>query len=217
VRGNITRRGRASWRLKFDIGRDPITRERLIRFVTVRGKRQDAEKELTRLIAAAYEGKLIEPIKLTLAEFLASWLEGTTNLSAKTLERYQQLVKQQIVPHLGASLLQKLRPAQIQQWHTILLRKGGKDGKPLSARTVRHAHRVLHRALENAVKAEFVSRNVAHAITPPKVESKEVAALTAGQMFQVLKTLEGHKPYRQLGTGQWDASWRTPGVTMDRY
>jgi integrase len=49
MRGNITRRGKASWRIKFDLDNDPVTGERRTRVVTVRGKRQDAERELTRL------------------------------------------------------------------------------------------------------------------------------------------------------------------------
>jgi integrase len=63
----------------------------------------------------------------------------------------------------------------------------------------------LHRALERAVKVEIVSRNVASAISPPKVESKEVQALTANQMSDALSKLESHTLYPivalALGTG----------------
>jgi hypothetical protein len=49
MRGNITRRGKSSWRLKkFDIDKDPVTGKRRCRTVTVRGKRQEAEMELAR-------------------------------------------------------------------------------------------------------------------------------------------------------------------------
>jgi integrase len=94
---------------------------------------------------------------------------------------------------------------QVQDWHSTVLQRGGKGGKTLSARTVGHAHRVLHRALERAVKAEMVSRNVAHAIEPPKVEAEEVEALTTGQMGEVLSKLAGNSLYPivavALGTG----------------
>jgi len=46
MRGNITRRGKSSWRLKFDAERDVVTGKRQTRYVTVRGKRLDAEREL---------------------------------------------------------------------------------------------------------------------------------------------------------------------------
>jgi integrase len=195
VRGNITRRGRSSWRLKFDVGRDPVIGRRITRFVTVRGKRQDAEKELARLVSAAHDGMLVEPSKLTVAEYLNSWLNGTTDLTGKTLERYKQLAAAQIIPHLGATLLQRLRPLQIQEWHSTLIKSGGRGGKPLSPRTVGHAHRVLHRALERAVKAEIVSRNAVHAITPPKVEGREVQSLRADEMPMVIAKMKDHRLY----------------------
>jgi hypothetical protein len=129
-RGNITRRGKNSWRLKFDVGVDAAGR-RQTRYVTVKGKRQDAQRELTRLLAAADAGMLPEPSKVTVSEHLRGWLEGAHGLSPKTVERYKQLADQQIVPHLGAIMLQKLRPAKVQEWHETILNSGGKDGKPL--------------------------------------------------------------------------------------
>lgn len=195
MRGNITRRGKSSWRIKFDAGRDPLSGQRRYHVETVRGKRQDAEKVLTARLTAAEAGTLVEPSKVTIAEALRTWLSGATEITPKTRERYEQLAEQQIIPHLGAVAVQKLKPAQVQTWHGILLQRGGKDGKPLSARTVGHAHRVLHRMLERAVTAETISRNVAHAISPPTIKAAEVNALNAGQMAAVLEKLKGDALY----------------------
>jgi hypothetical protein len=192
MRGNITRRGTSSWRLKFDVGTDPATGKRLTRFVTVRGKRQDAERELVRLVNAAHDGTLVEPSKVTVAEYIRAWLSGAHGLSGKTAERYNQLAEQQIIPHLGTVGLQKLKPAHVAEWHGRLLRAGGMKGRPLSARTVGHAHRVLHRALQRAVESEMLPRNVASIIKPPKVEAEEVEILTGSQIGAVLRSLEGH-------------------------
>ena len=192
MRGNVTKRGKSSWRLKFDVGRDPVTGKRLTRLLTVKGRRQDAERELARLVTAAHDGTLIEPSKVTLADYLRSWLNGPHGLAPKTVERYRELVDRQIVPHLGALPLQKIRPAQVQEWHNALLKSGRIDGGPLSARTVGHAHRVLHRALQRAVEIETLPRNVASVIRPPKVEYKEVESLSAMQMGQVMDKLAGH-------------------------
>jgi integrase len=191
MRGSIVRRGRSSWRVKFDLA-DSGEGKRQTRYVTVRGHRQDAERELARLISAAHAGTLVEPAKVTIAEYLRSWLAGPHGLAGKTAERYAQLAEQQIIPHLGAGALQKLRPAHIADWHAKLLTAGGQDGRPLSARTVGHAHRVLHRALERALKSELVARNVAHAIKPPKVEQAEVEILKADQIGIMLAALDGH-------------------------
>ena len=37
MKGNLTRRGKNSWRLKFEAGRDPITGKRFTKYVTLKG------------------------------------------------------------------------------------------------------------------------------------------------------------------------------------
>ncbi len=198
MRGNITRRGKTSWRLKFDTDPDPVTGERQTRFVTVRGKRQDAERELTRLLGDADKGALVDPSSITVAEYLRSWLDGAHGLAGKTAERYRQLAEQQIIPHLGHWALQKLRPVHVSEWHSKLLRGGGKDGRALSPRTVLGAHRVLHRMLARVVEVEMLARNVASVVELPKVEDKEIQILLADQIQPVLAALEGH-PLQAVG------------------
>jgi hypothetical protein len=144
-RGNITRRGKRSWRLEFDVGVDPKGR-RKIRYETIKGRRQDAEKRLTELLAQADAGTLPESSKATVADHVRAWIEAA-DIAPKTRERYRQLCEHQTVPHLGDTRLQKLKPAAIDTWHKTLLAKGGKGGHPLAPRTVGHAHRVLHTAL----------------------------------------------------------------------
>src|SRR5271165_6849016 len=194
--GNITRRGTHSWRLKFEGGeRDPLTGKRRTRYATVRGTKKDAQRELTRLLAEIENGTAVDPSRVTVAEHLRGWLDTAGNLAPKTLERYRQLAERQIIPHLGATPLQKLRPARVHDWHGTLLKSGGAEGRPLSARTVGHAHRVLHRALERAMRLEIISRNVASVIPPPAVEAEEVAILGAAEIGDVLAALTNHWLY----------------------
>jgi integrase len=40
--GTITQRGKTSWRLKFDLGRDPLTGKRQTRYVTFKGTKREA-------------------------------------------------------------------------------------------------------------------------------------------------------------------------------
>ncbi len=204
--GNITRRGANSWRLKFEAGaRDPVTGKRRTRFVTVRGTKKAAQAELIRLLAEVGDGTAVDPSKITVAEYVRGWLDSATHLAPKTLERYRELAEHQIIPHLGTTLLQKLRPAQIAEWHALLLRAGGRNGRPLAPRTVGHAHRVLHAALARAAKLETVSRNVAGVLSPPKVEASEVECLAESQIGDVLGKLKDHHLHPlvvvALGTG----------------
>jgi len=192
MKGNITRRGRNSWRVKFDLP-NAVPGKRETRYLTVRGKRQDAERELAKLISASHDGTLVEPSKVMVTEYLRSWLGGLHGLAGKTRQEYGRLIRQLVIPHLGNHELQRLRPAHIADWHAKLLASGGKNGRPLSARTVGHAHHVLHTALERAVGTELIARNVAHAISPPKVAPNEIAALKADEIAPVRAALKGHK------------------------
>jgi integrase len=191
ARGSIRRRGKRSWQVRFDDGVDAAGR-RNARWATVRGTRQDAQRELTRLLAAADAGTLPEPSKATVAEYLREWLDSDHDLSPKTKERYRELAENQIVPHIGKTVLQRLKPKQVGDWHKTLLKTGAKNGGPLSARTVGHAHRVLHRALQIAVDDEVLARNVASVKSPPTVDEEEVEILTRDQIPLVIDKLDGH-------------------------
>jgi hypothetical protein len=55
MRGHIRRRGQKSWEIKFDIGRDPVTGKRRIRYHSVKGTKSQAQAELARLLAKTHE------------------------------------------------------------------------------------------------------------------------------------------------------------------
>jgi integrase len=197
MKGHIQQRGGKTWRLKFDMGRDARTGKRATRYVTFHGTKREAQSELARLIAAVNSGNFVETSKLTVATYLRSWIEiaEVVSVSPKTAERYRELIDHQIIPHIGALRLQKLRASHIAAWHGTLLREGRHDGTGLAARTVGHAHRVLHKALADAVARELLLRNPASLISPPKVENKEVAILSAAEVKIVLDGLQGTEIY----------------------
>jgi integrase len=176
--GNITKRGKNSWRLKFDAGRDEKTGQRKTQFHTLRGTKRQAQIKLAELITAVDQSKYVEPNKITVAEFVRvrvdHW-EAAGEISARTAQRYRQLVEHQIVPHIGAKLLQKLRTLDVETWH-VALRTGGRvrGQGDLSARTIGHAHRVLGKALREAAKNELVVKNVVAAESAPRVDDDEM-------------------------------------------
>ena len=111
TRGTITKRGKNSWQLKYDLPRDHGIRRQ--RYATVTGTCQDAQRELTRLLGAVDAGTHVDPSQMTLAEYLQAFFAMPAKVSPKTLERYRELAERQIIPHLGALKLQKLRPEHI--------------------------------------------------------------------------------------------------------
>jgi len=191
TQGSIIKRGKNSYRLKFELTRDHGKRD--TQLVTFRGTKKEAKTELKRLTLQVDDGAYVRPSKDILADYLAQWIDDAEalRLSAKTAERYRQLIAHQIIPHLGGIVLTRLRPAHIKTWHATLIKQGGAGGEPLAARTVGHAHRVLHRALAEACTLEMIARNPATAVKPPKVEADEIAILTQNQIADVLRKIEG--------------------------
>jgi len=202
MRGNITRRGKHSWRIKFDGDPDAVTGDRRIHYATVKGKRADAEAELARLLNDAHRGTLIDTSRVTVSSYLHSWLDGKLDITGVTRERYTEIIDNRIVPALGHIELQRLRPKHVQDWLSILSKSGGRRyGQGLSPRTVRHCYRVLWGALKQAVRLELLSRNVADAATPPRLKDDEVEILTPDQIRAVRDALRGHRlgPIASLG------------------
>jgi integrase len=184
MRGTISKRGKNSWRVKYDLPRDHGIRRQ--RYGTVRGTYKDAQRELTRLLSTVDAGTHVDPSRMSLAEYLHTWFEGAPKVSPKTAERYRELADKQIVPHLGALKLQGLRPEHIEQWHGTLLEVG------LAPRTVGHAHRLLSRVLGYAVENGTIARNVAAIRKPPKAEEREIEILNSDQIAEVRAKLAGH-------------------------
>lgn len=199
--GSITRRGKKSWRIKYDLPRDESGKRRTA-YTTVRGKRADAEKELRRRLYSIDHGVHVDPSVITVSEYLDSWLADVApqSVAPKALERYNGIARNQIRPHLGRILLQKLRPADVAAWHQKLIAEA-----KISKRTIRHAHGVLRTALAHAAAVELVERNVASIVKPPKAEPSKPTILTAGQIADTLDRVKGHSLYPiialAIGTG----------------
>jgi integrase len=170
MRGHLRERSPGHWAIVIDV-RDPATGQRKRRWHSFKGGKREAQIECARLIAAVDSGTSVEPSKVTVGDFvrarLAQW-EAAGEISPRTAQRYQQLVKNQIAPHLGAKILRKLKPLDIEQWHTAL--RGS-----VAPRTIGHAHRVLSKALKDAARNDIVSRNVTKEQPAPKTEDAAVA------------------------------------------
>lgn len=182
----IQRRGKRSWRIAVSCGFDPRTGRRVRVFRTVRGSRRDAERELARLVREVEAGLGVDPGRATLGEWLQAWMEQKRpQLSAKTFERYEGIVRLHLLPAIGTVPLRRLHPHHVRSLHARLLEAG------LHPRTVLHVHRVLHTALEDAVRQEVLARNVCDAVRPPRVPAREVTVPSEEELSRLLRAVRG--------------------------
>jgi len=171
MKGHIRQRGKRSFELKFDAGRGPATGKRKVQYHSFKGTKREAQVKLAELIASVGKGAYVEPHKVAIADFVRArvdrW-EAAGAISARTAQRYRQLLEHQIAPHLGAKPLQKLTRLDVEEWHTTL-RHGG-----LASRTIGHAHRMLSKALGDAERDGAVVKNVCKLQKAPRVTEREM-------------------------------------------
>jgi integrase len=189
-RGNIHQRSPGSFRLRYTLGKDPVTGKRRTATATVRGTRKDAERELTRLLRTTDTGEHVDPSRMTVGQWLDLWLDTIrAEVSQKTHESYTEIVRCYLKPALGSARLDKLAPSQIQKAYNSWTRQ---DGKPLSPRTHHYIHVILKSSLARAVEQQSLARNPADIFSTrlPKIERKELTTLTVEQSAHLLESIK---------------------------
>lgn len=179
--GSIRKRGKDSWELRIELGRDPVTGKRKFRYQSLHGNKREAEQALTDALHRRDTGNDVAPTKITVSEYLERWLRdyAKVNVAPSTYHRYEQIVDR-LRPLIGSRRLQDLKPAHIQAAYGSLL------GEGLAARTVLHHHRVLREALHQAMRWQFMTHNPADAVTPPRPARTEMRALDATEVHALL-------------------------------
>ena len=170
MKGHIRERSPGHWAIVLDVS-DPQTGKRRRKWHSFRGTKREAQRECARLIAEIGQGRYVEASKTTVGEFVQSRItqwEAAGDITAGSAQRYQVLLDNQIMPHLGTRPLQKLTRLELERWHTALRSDG------LTARTIGHAHRLLGKALSDAEKDDLVVKNVCKIQKVPKVAKSEV-------------------------------------------
>ena len=149
--------------------------------------RRDADAALRVFLATIDQGQVVLPTKVTLGTYLASWLDAVEpSLAATAASNYRIIARCYLVPHLGAYQLTTLRPDHLIAAYRALLAGGGRDGRPLSATTVRTCHRILSKALGDAVRDGLMVRNPAATVPLPKPVKPQLAVWNRAEVAQFL-------------------------------
>jgi integrase len=192
MKGHLRERSPGHWAIVIDV-RDPTTGKRKRKWHSFSGTRREARIEAARLITEMESGAYVDATRETIATFLDRWIEHMQGqVSPRSLERYAELCRNNIMPLLGAIPLAKLQPTQISQAYAKALTSGRRDGTGgLSPRTVHHLHRVLRESLQQAVRWQLLARNPADAVKPPKVERKQMQTLDAEATVALIEAARG--------------------------
>src|SRR5262249_43076842 len=116
-----------------------------------------------------------------------------------THQRYEQLARLHLTPHIGMIKLQKLAPLH------VLGLMGSLENAGESAWTLKMAAAVLHNALESAAGLNLVAFNVAAKVARAKPAEREMHFLDGGQAALFLESARSRRLHAlfsvALGTG----------------
>ena len=183
MRGHIKSRYKGTYSIVLNLGRDPSTGKRKQQWISVKGTKKEAERKLSDILHQLDTGTFMKPGKTTVGDFLERWLGEYVwpNLSPRTAEGYENIMRRHLVPALGSIPLTQLKPEHLQRYYSEKLSGG------LSAQTVRHHHTALHKALQTAVEWGMLSRNVADAVRAPRAQRPEMHTLNEDDIQTLLE------------------------------
>lgn len=190
--GSKRERSPGVWELRAHIGRDPLTGKRRDVSRTFRGGARAADRALRDLLAEADELRRRPatpsgPGDLTVAGLLDRWQAlRSTEWAPKTAADHRNTIRTWINPRLGDVRLDQLRTVTLDEFYGHLARSGGKDGRPLSPRSVRKVHSVLHAALEDAIRWELLDHNPATRTRRPKLAKHQAVVPSPAQIGGVI-------------------------------
>ena len=156
--GSLVRRGKKGknrWALVLNI--DTADGKRQQKWITFRGNKEEAAKELTAQVNAVNRQEFVEPRKLTVGEWLAEWLEKSVKPArrARTYRSYKSAIEAKggLKEALGAIRLQALKPIDLQNYYAT--------HASLAPSTIQLRHAVLSTALKSALKNGLITKNIA--------------------------------------------------------
>lgn len=176
--------------------------------------RREAESERDRLRNEVRSGVDAVPQRLTVGALLDRWLAGKPPLSATTRERYAGLIAR-VKPHLGTTLVAKIRPMHVADLYALLLSRcrvctlatsgpvrQNRCASGLSPTSVNHVHALLKAVFAWAVRMQVLGRNPIASIdedAPSRAEPK-VDAYTDAEITALLDAA------RETRWARWDSA-----------
>jgi integrase len=186
--GQIIKRGDKTWVVRIFMGRDSNGRRRYLN-KTLRGTKKDANAYLSEALTKMSAGTFVEPVKLTVNQYLDKWIETAARprLRERTLQDYSDKLKLHVRPALGRLKVADVRPLDIQRIYSAMLERG------LGARTVRYTHAIISSAFKQAIKWRMLAFSPASAVELPRLERKEMQALSPVEAARFLRAAREDK------------------------
>lgn len=152
---------------------DPETGKSKPRWFSGFPTRDAAKKARDKARVSVTRGTYVAPSTITVGEWLDKWMSAhSVELKPSTIHGYQQKIDMYLKPTLGTKKVQALSPSMLSTVFREMGEAGGKDGKPLSPRSVEYARSVLRKAMNDAVVDRLIEINPVTGSKAPRKQGK---------------------------------------------
>ena len=189
MKGYMRRRG-PSWELRVYLGRDPVSGRKRYATRSVRGSKRQAERVLRDMVSAAEAG-VTHRAGATFGELCERWLaHASGHLAANTVVETRRILDSVLLSKLGDVPLAGLRPEHLDDLYADLLRRGRRDGGPMSQATVQRIHGVARRALTVGVRWGWLTANPAFIAMPPRSSRRAISPPAPNDVSRLIAAAE---------------------------
>src|SRR3954447_9309652 len=153
-------------------------------------RKRDADRWEQEQKAAIRNDTWVDPgrSRMTVGEWSETWMAGRVHLKPKTLSSYRSLLTTRVLPTWDKVALTRIRHSDVVAWVAAMRAE-------LSASRTRQAYHLLSAMLDDAGKANRLTRNPAAGVGLPRLPRSERRYLTHQQLADLA---DGCGPHRLM-------------------
>ena len=171
--GSIFKRSNGTWRAQVSIDGKRLS-------YTAKS-RNECHEWIRKMLDQIDQGMTFEGRNLTLGNYIKDWITTRKKaLRPRTGIQYELLITKYIDPNLGRIKLKDLNLRVFNRFYDKLV------DQEVGTWNINYTHRVIHSALEDAVRDGILGRNPSHGATVPRQSYKEMKILSEQQVGQFL-------------------------------
>jgi len=105
----------------------------------------------------------------TVRSWLEQWLSSRVAIRPETRRSYRELIRNYLVPHLGAVPLAEVRTGDVQRMFNSIISEHELTGEALSAATLQRIHAVVRAAFNAAIRQGLITATPTRGVELPQV------------------------------------------------